>query len=131
MTAALATPIHAHVAFLRVPDFDNRPVSDQVALKERLENALLAALAKMANRNRIVLDAPDGMALVYFGEAEEALDIAQGLHRDSGAHVGLNYGPLALSSRSGESRVFGDGLAGAEAAARFSDGANVLLTETF
>lgn len=131
MSAALATPIHAHVAFLRVPDFDNRPVSDQVALKERLENALLAALAKIASGDRIVLDAPDGMALVYFGGAEDALDIAQGLHRQSGAHVGLNYGPLALSSRSGEARVFGDGLAGAEAAARFSDGGSVLLTETF
>ena len=131
MSAALATPIHAHVAFLRVPDFDGRTVSEQVSLKERVEGAMLKALGDIGPRDRIVLDAPDGMALVYFGEAERALDIAQALHRDSGACLGLNYGPLALSSRSGEPRVFGDGLAGAEAAARFSDGAGVLLTENF
>ena len=125
------TPVHAHVAFLRVPDFDSRPVGDQVAAKERLENAILAALARVPGRERIVLDAPGGMALVYFGDAEAALDIAQSLHRDSGARIGLNYGPLALSTRTGESRVYGDGLASAEAAARFADGENVLLTDAF
>src|SRR5438270_4651369 len=107
MSAALATPIHAHVAFLRMPDFESRPVSDQVAMKEKLENALLAALARVDSRDRIVLDAPDGMALVFFGDAEQALDLAQALHKASGTHVGLNYGPLAISSRSGDARVFG------------------------
>ena len=131
MSAAIATPVHAHVAFLRMPDFEARPVSDQVALKEKLEGALLAALARVDSRDRIVLDAPDGMALVYFGEAEQALDLAQALHKASGAHVGLNYGPLAISSRSGDARVFGDGLTAAEAAARFSDGRGVLLTDGF
>ena len=131
MSAAIASPIHAHVAFLRVPDFDARPVADQVAQKEKLEDALLEALARVANSDRIVLDAPDGMALVYFGEAEVALDIAQQLQKASGARVGLNYGPLAISSRSGDTRVFGDGLTAAEAAARFSDGHGVLLTDAF
>jgi len=132
MPAAITTsPVHAHVAFLRLPEFDSRPVAEQVAMKERLEDALLGALARMSTRDRIVLEAPDGMALVYFGEAEEALDLAQGLQKASDAHVGLNYGPLAMSARSGESRVYGDGLAGAEAAARFSDGHAVLLTESF
>src|SRR4051812_990123 len=93
-----ASPVHAHVAFLRMPDFEARPVSDQVELKETLENAILDAVAKVAQRDRIVLDAPEGMALVYFGEAEAALDIAQALQKASGAHVGLNYGPLAISS---------------------------------
>ena len=123
---ASATPVHAHVAFLRVPGFDSQPVAGQVAAKERLENAILAAAARVAPRDRIVLDAPDGMALVYFGDAEGALDISLALQ-----HVGLKYGPLALSSRSGDMRVYGDGLASAEAAARFSDGRNVLLTESF
>jgi hypothetical protein len=114
-----------------MPDFEARPVSDQVELKETLENAILDAVAKVAQRDRIVLDAPDGMALVYFGEAEAALDIAQALQKASGAHVGLNYGPLAISSRTGDARVFGDGLTAAEAAARFAEGRGVLLTEAF
>ena len=128
---ASATPVHAHVAFLRVPGFDALPVAGQVAAKARLESAILVAVARVAPRDRIVLDAPDGMSLVYFGEAEVALDIAVALQRDGGAHVGLNYGPLAISSRSGDTRVFGDGLASAEAASRFSDGRQVLLTEAF
>ena len=131
VSAASATPIHAHVAFLSVPGFDAQPVAGQVAAKERLENAILVAVARVPAGDRIVLDAPDGMALVYFGEAEVALDMAVSLQRDAGAHVGLNYGPLAVSSRSGDARVYGDGLASAEAAARFSDGRNVLLTEAF
>lgn len=129
--AASATPVHAHVAFLSVPGFDALPVAGQVAAKERLENAILVAVARVPAGDRIVLDAPDGMALVYFGEAEGALDIAVSLQRDAGAHIGVNYGPLALSSRSGDTRVYGDGLASAEAAARFSDGRHMLLTEAF
>ena len=129
--SASATPVHAHVAFLRVPGFDSLPVAGQVAAKERLENAILAAVARVAPPDRIVLDAPDGMALVYFGEGELALDMALALQRDAGAHVGLNYGPLAVSTRSGDTRVYGDGLASAEAAARFSDGRSVLLTESY
>jgi len=129
--AASAAPIHAHVAFLSVPGFDALPVAGQVAAKERLENAILVAVSRVPAGDRIVLDAPDGMALVYFGEAEVALDIAVSLQRDAGAHVGLNYGPLAVSMRSGDTRVFGDGLASAEAAARFSDGRSILLTEAF
>ena len=129
--AASSTPVHAHVAFLRVPGFDALPVAGQVAAKERLENSILAATTRVPARDRVVLDAPDGMALVYFGEAEAALDMALALQRDAGAHVGVNYGPLALSSRSGDARVYGDGLASAEAAAGFSDGRAVLLTEAF
>src|SRR4051812_29202489 len=131
MSAAAATPIHAHVAFLRMPDFEARPVSDQVELKESLENAILAAMAQVPARDRIVLDAPDGMALVYFGDAESALDVAQELQKACGVHVGLNYGPLAISSRTGDARVFGDGLTAAEAAARFANGRTVLLTDAF
>src|SRR4051794_17438560 len=86
MPAALASPVHAHVAFLRLPEFDSRPVAEQVSMKERLEDALLGALARISTRDRIVLEAPDGMALVYFGKAEEALDLAQGLQRASDAH---------------------------------------------
>lgn len=132
--AATAHPVHAHVAFIRIPQFDTRPAAEQAALKAKLEDCVLAAIARVAPADRAVLDAGDGLALVLFGEAERALDVAQAIHRAEGApalQMGLNYGPLALSAPGPEARVLGDGLSGAAAAARFADPAKVLVTDTF
>lgn len=134
MPAAPANPVHAHVAFLRIPQFDSRPVSEQAALKDKLENRLRDAISRVPAADRAILDADDGLALVMFGDAERALDVAQAVHRDEASpelQVGLNYGPLALSSRGGDARVFGDGLSAAATAARFADPAKLLVTDTF
>jgi len=132
--AASAHPVHAHVAFLRIPHFDAKPASEQATLKQTLENRVLDALANMSRHDRVVLDADDGLALILFGDAERALDVAQALHRGKGApalQVGLNYGPLALSAAGPDARVFGDGLSAAAAAARFADPARLLVTDNF
>ncbi|HUP29995.1 MAG TPA: PEGA domain-containing protein [Usitatibacter sp.] len=134
MPAAPANPVHAHVAFLRIPQFDSKPVSEQASLKEQLENRVLAAIGRLPAADRVVLDAEDGIALVIFSDAEIALDVAQSIHRDSGGsalQVGVNYGPLALSSAGSDARVFGDGLSAAAAAARFADPSKLLVTDTF
>jgi hypothetical protein len=134
MLAAPANPIHAHIAFLRIPQFDSKPVAEQASLKEALENRVLDAIARLPTADRAVLDAEDGLALLLFGDAERALDVAHAVHRGSGAptlQVGLNYGPLALSSSGSDARVFGDGLSGAAAAARFADPGKLLVTDNF
>jgi hypothetical protein len=133
MPAAPANPVHAHVAFLRIPQFDSKPVSEQASLKEQLENRVLAGIARLPTADRAVLDAEDGLALVMFGDAEQALDVAQAIHRDGTAplQIGLNYGPLALSGPGADARVFGDGLSAAAAAARFADPAKLLVTDPF
>lgn len=134
MPAAPAHPVHAHVAFLRIPRFEAQPASEQAALKARLENGVLDAIAGLPKADRVVLDAEDGVALILFGAAESALDVAQAIHRAKGApalQVGLNYGPLALSSSGNDGRVFGDGLSGAAAAAHFADPARLLVTDPF
>jgi hypothetical protein len=132
--AAPAHPVHAHVAFLRLPQFEARPAAEQASLKEKLENGVLAALSRVPAADRVVLDADDGLALILFGDAERALDVAQAIHRAGDApalQVGLNYGPLALSAPGKEARVFGDGLSEAAAAARFADATKLLVTEAF
>ena len=134
MPAAPANPVHAHVAFLRIPQFDSKPVSDQASLKEQLESRVLAAIARLPPAERVILDAEDGLALVIFSGAELALDVAQSIHRDGGSaplQIGLNYGPLALSSAGADARVFGDGLSAAAAAARFAAPAKLLVTDNF
>ena len=127
-----ANPVYAYVAFLRIPEFDARSVTEQASLKDRLESRVKAALAPMAQRDRVVLDADDGVALVLFGDSARALRIAQSLRGEEAfLQVGLNYGPLALTSQGSEARVFGDGLAAAAAAARFATPEKILVTQDF
>jgi hypothetical protein len=81
-----------------------------------------------------VLDATDGMALVLFVDPARAMDVAYALDHgpeDLPLQVGLNYGPLALTSRSADSRVFGDGLSAAAAAARFAAPRRLFVTANF
>src|SRR4051812_19027069 len=131
MSAAPANPVHAHVAVVRIEGFGARAAADQAALKERVEDAVLAAIADVSARDRIVLDTDDGLAVVLFTDAESALDMAQ-LIRESASQarvqVGLNHGPLAVTSQGRDARVLGDGVSAAMAAARFADLDRVLVT---
>ncbi len=133
MPIATAAPAYANVAFLRIPEFDGRPVAEQARLKEWLEDRARLALAGLPLGDRVVLDAPDGLALLLFGDPARALEIAQGLRTGSEPplHVGLNYGPVALTSRGADAHVFGDGLAEAAAAARFSTPEQLFVTSGF
>lgn len=130
-TAAL--PVHANIAFLRIAQFDARPVAEQAGLKERLEKRAREALAHVAEEDRIVLDAEDGLVIVMFGDPGRALKVAQALRAgdaDLPVQAGLNFGPLALNPRE-EARVFGDGLSAAAAAARFASAERLLVTQDF
>lgn len=127
-----ANPVYANVAFLRIPEFDLLSVAEQASLKDRLESRVKAALASLAKRDRVVLDAHDGVALILFGDSARALRIAQSLRGEEAfLQVGLNYGPLAVTSQGPEARVFGDGLASASAAARFATPEKILVTQDF
>jgi hypothetical protein len=127
-----AHPVHASVAFLRIPEFAQLSAADQAARKERLEARLRAPLARVAAEDRLVLDADDGFAVVLFGDPPHALDVATQLLDDAReAQAGLGYGPLALTSPGGDSRVFGDGLASAASAARFAGRGRMLVSEGF
>ena len=132
--SSLSKPVYANVAFLRIPQFTTRPVAEQAALKEKLETRTKAVIDSIPEGERAVLDAEDGLAIVLFGDPARALDIAQALHagaRDSPLQAGLNYGPLALTSRGSDARVFGDGLSAAAAAARFASPEKLLVTGDF
>jgi hypothetical protein len=132
MSASPANPVYANVAFLRIPEFEARSVTEQASLKDRLESRVKAALASVAHCDRVVLDSDDGVALVLFGDSARALRIAQSLRGEEAfLQVGLNYGPLALTSQASDARVFGDGLASAAAAARFATPEKILVTQDF
>jgi hypothetical protein len=127
-------PVFAHVAVLRIPDFGSRGVAEQASAKEKLESAARKALEGVAAGERVVLDTDDGLALVLFGDPARALRIAQAVSggaSEGAVQAGVNHGPLALTSRGAEGRVFGDGLTAAFAAARFASPGKVLVTRDF
>lgn len=129
---AAARPVHAHVAYLRIPGFESLPAAGQAQRKQRLEDAVLESVAPLPVHERIVLDAEDGFALVLFGDAEDALDAAQRVReRARDVQVGLNAGPLAVTSQASDARVYGDGLSAASAAARFAEDGKLFVTEGF
>lgn len=132
--AASARPVHASVAYLRIPHFEDLPVAEQVAHKERLFARTAQALTRLAPEDRAVLDADDGLALVLLGEPGDALDACQRIHAHDSfepVQVGLGYGPVALASSGDEARVVGDALAGACAAARFAEPDRLLVVDSF
>lgn len=127
------TPAHASVAILRIARFSGRSVGEQAVLKEDLEARTREALARVPEPDRAVLDMDDGLALVLFGDPVRALGVAQSLAGGTmdPLQVGINYGPLALTTKGAEGRVFGDGLASAAAAARFATSERPLVTHDF
>lgn len=134
MSSPIPAPVAASVAFLRLSRFDALAVVEQAALKSRLEQRVRLALAALAPGERIVLDAEDGVALVYFGEPVRALALAQELcggPGDESVQGGLNHGPLAVTGRDVDAMVFGDGVAAAAAAARFAPPGRLFVTSGF
>ncbi|HUP97716.1 MAG TPA: PEGA domain-containing protein [Usitatibacter sp.] len=133
MTTAAAHPVHAGVAFLRIPEFDSLPTAEQAASKARLEECVGRAIAQVEPARRAVLDADDGIALVLFDSPVRALDLAWELRKHASGQpfqTGLGYGPLALTGGD-DPRVFGDGVSQAAAAARFASPERPLVTEGF
>src|SRR4051812_27649143 len=127
-------PVHASVAYLRIPHFEDLPVAEQVTHKERLFSRTAQALTSVAPEDRAVLDADDGLALVMLGEPVRALDACEQIHAHDTfdpVQVGLSYGPVALASGGSDPHVVGDALSGACAAARFAEPDRLLVTDGF
>jgi hypothetical protein len=131
---ASSRPVHASVAYLRIPQFEDLPVAEQVAQKERLFERTADALAGLAAADRVVLDTDDGLALVLLCEPHHALDACERIHGSDEFHalqVGVGFGPLARSAGGDDLHVVGDGLSGAAAAARFAGPDRLLVTDAF
>lgn len=129
-----ASPVFANIAYLRIAGFAGRGVQDQARLKGGIEARLRKAIEGLPAADRIVLDAPDGMALVHFGAPARALDIVQALCAAAGEEplkAGLNHGPIAVTARDAGAMVFGDGISSAATAAGFAPGGRILVTAPF
>jgi hypothetical protein len=131
--AARASAAHASVVFLKIREYSQQPVTEQVRLKDRLEGVLASALAGVEARSRVVLEAPDGAAVVILGDPIAALQLAQ--RSSSGTAVpltvGLTHGPVRAAGASTAPIVLGDALAVADAIAALSPPGRIAATRDF
>ncbi|HXZ53055.1 MAG TPA: PEGA domain-containing protein [Burkholderiales bacterium] len=91
------SPIPASVVVLRLADFGRQPVTEQARLKGELETVTAKAIEPLAAADRIVLEAPDALAVVVLARPQAALELAERCEAAAGELplcVGVNHGPV-------------------------------------
>jgi hypothetical protein len=135
-----ANAAHASLVFLGIVDFARKPVAEQANLRERLDAAVARSIAQLDPADRIVADAPDGLAIAILAAPSEALFTARRvwrLARGEGAEpfalgVGLDHGAIRLGSdERGEPCLAGDSVATGAAIAGFSGPGRILVSRAF
>ena len=123
------------VLFLDIADYSQRPVAEQLQLKQAFNAALAAALEQVAPRDRIILDTGDGAAVTFMGDPEDALFGAMAM-RDLANSVpvrlGVNLGPVRLvKDLNGQMNIIGDGINVAQRVMSFSRPGQLLVSRSF
>jgi hypothetical protein len=131
------------VLFLEIPGYAQKPVPEQVSLKERFNALLGEALKIVPAKDRIVLDTGNGAALSFIGNPEDALTVAAALlalldfHGPAGGPVldlrcGINLGPVKLiKDVNGQPNIIGDGLNVAQRIMAFAEAGQVLASRPY
>ncbi|MCC6608689.1 MAG: hypothetical protein IT515_03300 [Burkholderiales bacterium] len=132
---AQAKAIPASVVFCRLAGFGARPVAEQARLKEGLEDALAPALAPLNPTHRIVLDAPEGAAVVVLDGPDAALALGERL-RAAGSKlslaIGIDHGPVTLAVQGAHGpALVGDALTASTAIAEFAPPSGLLASRSF
>jgi len=129
-------PSLASVIFARITEFVRRPVAEQARLRAQLEAAMAVSLDEFPARSRIVLDAPDGVAVVVLDDPAGALDIAQRCILVTAAGVpvaiAINHGAVRPApDDEGLQRLTGDAIGTAAAIAHFAGPGRLIVSRTF
>lgn len=135
MNETLSTPALASVVVLKIREFPRRPVTEQVKLKTQLEALVALAIGALPAAERIVLDTPDGAAIVVLGSPKDALELAersQAAAADLPLCIGVNHGPVKPASDAlrGPGLV-GDGLAAGVTLANVATPGRFLASRSF
>jgi class 3 adenylate cyclase len=123
------------VLFLDIADYSQKPVAEQLQLKQGFNQALAVALEHVAPRDRIILDTGDGAAITFMGDPEDALfasmamrDLATGVP----VRLGVNLGPVRLvKDLNGQMNIIGDGINVAQRVMSFSRPGQLLVSRSF
>jgi class 3 adenylate cyclase len=123
------------VLFLDIADYSQKPVAEQLQLKQAFNQALGVALEHVASRDRIILDTGDGAAITFMGDPEDALFAAMAM-RDLATTVpvrlGVNLGPVRLvKDLNSQMNIIGDGINVAQRVMSFARPGQLLVSRSF
>jgi hypothetical protein len=129
-----STPVPASVVVLKLQEYGRLPVAEQARLKGELE-ALAAKALEPLGAGRIVLDAPDALAVVVLERPQAALELAERCEAAAGKLplcVGIGHGPVrqANDPLRGAGLV-GDGIATAMVLAKAATPGRLLASRPF
>lgn len=129
-------PTLASVIFARITEFARRPVAEQARLRAQLEAALTVVLIDVPPRVRIILDAPDGIAIAVLDAPGTALDIAERWRSVYSAGVpvaiAVNHGAVRIAADdSGQQGMIGDAVGTAAALAHFAGPSRLFVSRSF
>lgn len=129
-------PTLASVVFARITEFARRPVAEQARMRAQLEAALAVSMAAMPPQNRIVLDAPDGIAVAVLRDPAGALDVAERWLNATAAGVpvaiAINHGAIRLAQELGDQQgLIGDAIGTAAAIAHFAGAGRAFVSRAF
>jgi hypothetical protein len=127
--ATLASVLH-----LRLADFGSKAVVEQARLRAQLEAVVATSLSAVPERDRIVLDAPDGLAVAVLGNPDGAFKLAQRCLEAAPVLplcIGAHHGAVAAGGTEDTQGLLGDGLRSAGVAATFAKPAQILVTRAF
>ncbi len=135
--------IMCSVLFLDIVAYSRKSVSQQMVLKNCLNNALAAAISMVPTDDRIILDTGDGAAISFLGDVKDALRVAlmlresllyEGaqLNTPLPARMGINLGPVRLiKDINGEPNIVGDGINVAQRVMEFSEAGQILISRSY
>jgi PEGA domain len=130
-----AAPGLTSVIFMRIAEFSRLKVAEQAQLKAKLDALLVPIVDALPAEGCIMLDAPDGNAIVVLESPGAALQAAErALAASAGLPfcIGINHGPVqAAPGDPKAAALIGDGLLAAITAAEFSTPGRLLATRAF
>ncbi len=128
--ATLASVLH-----LRLADFGSKAVVEQARLRASLEAVVATSLSAVPERDRIVLDAPDGLAVAVLANPAGAFKLAQRCLEAGPVLplcIGAHHGAIAPGGVDDTAHgLLGDGLRSAGVAASFAKPSQILVTRAF
>ncbi len=134
MNDSPSPPLFVSVVVLRLCGFERQPVVEQARARTELDSSVKAALIPVERVDRIILDTPDGFAILMPGGPAAAIGLAQRClaATEVPLAIGINHGVVAPSV---ENRVvsgfLGDGLRSAAIAAHSAHPSQLLVTRAF
>jgi class 3 adenylate cyclase len=135
--------ITCSILFLEIVGYSRKAVMDQIALRDKLNSYLSAAISNIPPANRIIFDTGDGLAINFLGDVDDAFKVAlslrENLEKEAPEHelhillrMGINLGPVRLvRGAHGQPTIVGDGINVAQRVMSFADENQILVSRSY